>query len=156
MNNLLEYNGYFGSINVSIEDGVIHGKLLYINDLVTFEADNVADLEKAFAEAVDDYLDYCKQKGKEPEKPYKGSFNVRITPENHKKAVMQATKRGLTLNQFVEKAIISEINSSSTTEEHLAMNGKIDSLTTTVQSLNNNFVSDYMFRYPILKEVQGE
>lgn len=156
MNNLLEYNGYFGSINVSIEDGVIHGKLLYINDLVTFEADNVADLEKAFAEAVDDYLDYCKQKGKEPEKPYKGSFNVRITPENHKKAVMQATKRGLTLNQFVEKAIISEINSSSTTEEHLEMNGKIDSLTTTVQSLNNNFVSDYMFRYPILKEVQGE
>lgn len=156
MNNLLEYNGYFGSINVSIEDGVIHGKLLYINDLVTFEADNVADLEKAFAEAVDDYLDYCKQKGKEPEKPYKGSFNVRITPENHKKAVMQATKRGLTLNQFVEKAIISEINSSSTTEEHLAMNGKIDSLTTTVQSLNNNFVSDYMFRYSILKEVQGE
>lgn len=156
MNNLLEYNGYFGNIDISIEDGVIHGKLLYINDLVTFEADNVTDLKNAFKESVDDYLEYCKQKGKEPEKPYKGSFNVRISPENHKKAVAQATRRGLTLNQFVERAIISEINSSSITDEHIEMNGKIDSLTSTVQSLNKNFVSDYMFRYSIQKVAQGE
>lgn len=156
MNNLLEYNGYFGNIDISIEDGVIHGKLLYINDLVTFEADNVTDLKNAFKESVDDYLEYCKQKGKEPEKPYKGSFNVRISPENHKKAVAQATRRGLTLNQFVERAIISEINSSSITDEHIEMNGKIDSLTSTVQSLNKNFVSDYMFRYSIPKVAQGE
>ncbi len=128
MNKVLEYKGYFGSVEVSLEDNVIYGKLLHINDLITFEADNVGELEKAFKEAVDDYLAYCTQVEKEPEKPFKGSFNVRISPENHKKAVAQATRMGISLNQFVETAIVSTLQMGYLSREHALINANIETL----------------------------
>lgn len=128
MSNVLEYNGYFGSVEISLEDNVIYGKLLHINDLVTFEADNVSELELVFKETVDDYLEYCAQIGKEPDKPFKGSFNVRISPENHKKAVAQATRMGISLNQFVETAIVSTLQMGYLSSEHALINANIETL----------------------------
>lgn len=137
MNRVLEYKGYFGSIEVSIEDNVLYGKLLHINDLITFEAETVGELENVFKEAVDDYLEYCTQLGKEPEKPFKGSFNVRISPENHKKAVAQATRMGISLNQFVETAIVYSLDNLRATIDHAVMNKKLDSITTEIRDLKN-------------------
>ena len=107
MNNILEYKGYYTKVEYSAEDGVLFGKIEGIKDLVNFECENAADAEKEFHRAVDDYLAFCADLGQDPDKPYKGVFNVRISPELHRRAAMAADKSGVTLNAFVAKAIES-------------------------------------------------
>jgi len=105
MKDILTHKGFIGSVHFSAEDNVFHGKIEGITDLITFEGDSVKDLIKAFHNAVDDYIALCKEAGKEPIKSCKGGFNVRVSPELHIKAVQQATMSGISLNQFVQKAI---------------------------------------------------
>jgi len=105
MNDILEYNGYYGSVHFSSEDEVFHGKLLGIDDLVTFEGSSVRELKRSFKEAVNDYLETCKQLGKEPSKTYKGTFNVRISTELHKAAAIFASLNNISLNEFIKNAI---------------------------------------------------
>lgn len=108
--NVLEYNGYFTKIHYSSNDNVLHGKIEGINDLVTFESGSCDTIEEEFHAAVDDYLEFCKEVGKEPDKTYKGSFNIRIPPELHKRADYLAKKQGKTLNQLVSDAISSYLD----------------------------------------------
>ena len=105
MENVLMYKGFAGSVKLNTADKVFHGKIEFITDLVTFEGTSVDELEEAFKEAVDDYIELCETIGKEPLKSFKGSFNVRIDPELHRKAALVSLEKGVTLNQFVEKAI---------------------------------------------------
>ena len=105
MENTLSYKGYFTNIQYSADDRVLHGKIEGIDDLVNFESDSPDEIEKEFQSAVDDYLEYCHEIGKEPQKSYKGTFTVRITPELHRKLSQVAIKNGLSLNQAVENAI---------------------------------------------------
>ena len=105
MSNVLKYKDYYGTVEYSAEDDCLFGKIAAINDLVTFEGTSTAELKKAFEEAVDDYLDMCKRYGKQPEKTYKGTFNVRIKPELHKAAAVYANRHGKSLNTLVEEAI---------------------------------------------------
>jgi predicted HicB family RNase H-like nuclease len=109
MKDIVFYKDYIGSIHYSTEDEIFFGKIEGIDDLVSFEGDNVKGIKKAFEEAVDDYIDLCKKEKRNPKKSYKGSFNVRINPELHKKAVHSAEKEGISLNQFVQKAIEDEV-----------------------------------------------
>ena len=95
-NNILEYKGYYTRIEYSAEDHVLFGKIEGIKDLVTFECENLSNVEAEFHEAVDDYLSFCKDLGESPDKPYKGMFNVRIPPELHRKAAMAAEMSGET------------------------------------------------------------
>lgn len=111
MTDVLEYKTYYGEVHFSAEDEVFYGKIIGINDLVTFEGSTVKELKKAFNEAVDDYLDTCKELGKEPEKTYKGSFNVRIPSELHRQAARHAALRKMTLNDFVRYAIAKLVSS---------------------------------------------
>lgn len=110
MSNVLEYNGYTGSIEASIEDRCLFGKILFISDLVTYEAETVSDLEAEFIAAVDDYLLTCKEAGTDPQRPFKGSFNVRISPELHRKAAIEANKENISLNELTAKAIDAYVN----------------------------------------------
>ena len=105
MSNHLKYKGYLGSIEPSVEDNCLYGKILFINDLITYEAETVSELEKEFRAAVDDYLETCKALGREPQKPCSGSFNVRIGEDLHRVAAMQAELSGVSLNDFVKTAI---------------------------------------------------
>jgi predicted HicB family RNase H-like nuclease len=109
MKNILRRKGFLGSVHFSTEDECFFGKIEGIDDLVTFEAQDVKELKKAFQEAVEDYKKLCKLKGKSIEKSYRGSFNVRITPELHKKAVQKSLILGISLNQLVQKAIEEEV-----------------------------------------------
>ncbi|MDH4219586.1 MAG: type II toxin-antitoxin system HicB family antitoxin [Candidatus Aminicenantes bacterium] len=113
MKDILQYKGFIGSVHFSAEDECFFGKIEGINDLVTFEAQDVKELKKAFQEAVEDYKELCKLRGKSLEKSYKGSFNVRITPELHKKAVQKSLMLGISLNQLVQKAIEEEVEDLS-------------------------------------------
>ena len=105
MKNVLEYKGYYTKVEFDSEAFVVRGKIEGIKDLVNFECANLTRVEEVFHNAVDEYLEFCKEIGKEPDKEYRGTFNIRINPELHKKLVVVAMKNGDTLNATVEKAI---------------------------------------------------
>lgn len=112
MTDKLLYKEFIGTVHYSTKDSVFYGKIEGINDLVTFEGENVKDLKTSFEEAVEDYIELCKEVDKEPLKSFKGSFNVRITPKLHSKAFKFAVLNGTSLNQLVSEAIEEKIASS--------------------------------------------
>ncbi len=105
----LEYKGYTGSIEYSPEDDLLYGKVLGIRGLISFEGETGKLLEEDFKEAINTYLADCKTKGKIPEKPFKGSFNVRIPATLHQKAALLAMEAKTSLNNFVAEAIRSRV-----------------------------------------------
>lgn len=113
MNNTMEYKGYLGSVEFSEEDALFYGKVLGIRALVSYEGNNAQELIADFHGAVDDYLELCTQQGKEPERAYKGCFNVRISPELHKQAVVAAMSHNMTLNSFVESSIAQAVHAGA-------------------------------------------
>ena len=108
----MEYKDYYAKIEYSSEDELFFGSIIGIDDSISFEGKSVTELKAAFQEAVEDYLDMCRKIGKEPQKLYKGSFNVRISPETHRKAIFLARSKKISLNKFVEKAIRDSIKIS--------------------------------------------
>ena len=109
MKNVLDSKSYHAQIEYSNEDTIFFGSILGIDDSITFEGKSVKELETSFQEAVDGYLEMCHKIGKEPQKFYKGSFNVRIDPEIHRQASLLAKSSKMSLNKFVEKAICDSI-----------------------------------------------
>jgi len=105
MSDMLDYNGYSGTVEYSTSDNVLFGKVLGIKGLISYEGDSLQALKEDFKNAVDDYLDECAEDGVEPQKPYKGSFNVRISPELHRTIALYSASRGQTLNSTVEEAL---------------------------------------------------
>ncbi|MFI3211977.1 MAG: type II toxin-antitoxin system HicB family antitoxin [Eubacteriales bacterium] len=103
--NILEYKGYYSKVEFSVEDGVLFGKIEGIVDLITFESDNICEIVTEFESAVDEYLLLCAEMGKEPNKVYKGSFNVRIAPSTHRRIAKEAYKNNISLNQWIEEAL---------------------------------------------------
>ncbi|MDI6795104.1 MAG: type II toxin-antitoxin system HicB family antitoxin [bacterium] len=83
MNNILSYKGYAGSVNFDADDRIFHGRVLGITDVIGFEGTSVNELERDFTEAVTDYLETCREIGKEPEKPFSGRLAVRLPSEIH-------------------------------------------------------------------------
>jgi predicted HicB family RNase H-like nuclease len=106
---LIKHNGFYGSVHFSAEDEVFYGKIEGIHDLVTFEGASVSELKNAFQESVEEYVVMCKKNKKPLLKSYKGSFNVRIDPAVHQQAAILASKEGISLNQFVQRAIEKEL-----------------------------------------------
>lgn len=105
MKNIMEYKGYHTKIEFDVESMSLRGKIEGINDYIDFETEDISGIEEEFHSAVDDYLEFCKEVGKEPEKEYKGTFNIRISPDLHKKLALCAYRDGRSLNGEVEKAI---------------------------------------------------
>lgn len=128
-NNLLSYKGYFGSVEASLEDQVLHGKLECINDLVTYEAKSIPELKVAFEEAVDDYLETCKELGKEAEKVMSGTFNVRIGPSLHKLAYLAAKSQKISLNDYIKKAVENSLSDKKEFHIHIDRVHEIRDLT---------------------------
>ena len=105
MSNLLSYKNYNGTVEYSKEDRCLFGKVIGIKSLLSYEGDSVRELEQDFQNVVDEYLADCKEQNVEPEQPYKGSFNVRISPELHRTVAIYAIEHGKSLNAVVEEAI---------------------------------------------------
>lgn len=110
MGKLMEYKGYHAKIEYSDEDETFVGRVIGLADVIIFDGDSIVELTDSFHMALDEYLEFCKELGKEPDKEFKGSFNVRIEPELHKKAVIEAEKKDISLNQYVAEAIEQHIN----------------------------------------------
>ena len=106
----LSYKGYYGSVEYSLEDDVLYGKVIGIKGLLSYEGQTLDELRKDFQGVIDEHLEDCKVQGIMPQKSYKGSFNVRITPELHMKAAAYAASQAESLNSLVEKAIKKYVN----------------------------------------------
>ncbi|OGR00348.1 MAG: hypothetical protein A2505_08445 [Deltaproteobacteria bacterium RIFOXYD12_FULL_55_16] len=109
MSNTLSHKGYTGSIDISVADGCLYGRILFIDDMITYEGETVAEVKSSFISAVERYLDYCEETGKPANKPYSGTFNIRVGQELHKKAVQIAYLENITLNDFVSQSIKAAI-----------------------------------------------
>ncbi len=105
MSQTLTYKGYDGSVLYSAEDKLLHGKIVGIRDAVLYDGVDIPEVEKNFRGAVDEYLDFCKAEGKTPDKPFKGSFNIRISQDLHQRAAMYAEEHDLKLNAVVQEAL---------------------------------------------------
>ena len=105
MINVLTYKGFIGSVHFAAQDDVFFGKVEGVNDLITFEGDSVKELKNAFRYVIDEHIKDCERENIPIEKSYKGSFNLRLTPDLHRKLAITAKAQGSTLNAFVRKTI---------------------------------------------------
>ena len=104
---MLEYKGYRGRVEFDEEAGLLHGEVLGLRDVVTFEGESVEELEKAFRDSVDDYLEFCAELDREPDRPFSGKFQLRISPELHRDVWLQSQREGKSLNQWVTDKLVS-------------------------------------------------
>jgi predicted HicB family RNase H-like nuclease len=95
----MEYKGYRGV--VEFEDDRLFGRVVGIRDVITFEGQSVKEITKAFHDSVDDYLEFCKERGEEPEKSFSGKFVLRISSELHMLLVTHAFMKDISLNSFI-------------------------------------------------------
>jgi predicted HicB family RNase H-like nuclease len=105
VSNLLAYKNYNGTVEYSKEDECLYGKVVGIKSLLSYEGESIQELEKDFQKVIDDYIADCEERKVTPEQPYKGTFNVRISPELHRTVAIYAMEHEITLNTVVEKAI---------------------------------------------------
>ena len=99
--NILEYKGYHGRFDYDSEADIFHGEVLHLADVITFQGRSIDELRQALADSVEDYLEFCAEQGRAPEKPFSGRFNVRIAPDLHQRIATRAAVEDKSLNQWV-------------------------------------------------------
>lgn len=87
------YKGYEAIVEFDNEANILYGEVLHLNDVITFEADCVAGLEQSFHDSVDEYLEFCAARGRQPEKPYSGEVALRLPSDLHRESTAAAEKR---------------------------------------------------------------
>jgi predicted HicB family RNase H-like nuclease len=106
---MMEYKGYIGKVEIDEEAGILYGEVINVRDVITFEGTTVEEVQQAFRESVDDYLDFCDQRGESPEKPFSGKFVLRLPAELHRKAYIQAKLKDKSLNSWVTEVLQSAL-----------------------------------------------
>jgi len=102
---MMEYKGYVGKVEIDEEAGILHGEVINIRDVVTFEGQTVDELQQAFRDSVEDYLAFCAQRGEAPEKPFSGKFVIRLPAELHRRAYVKAKLADKSLNSWVREVL---------------------------------------------------
>ena len=102
---MMEHKGYLGKVEFDDEAGIFHGEVVNTRDVITFQGDSVAALKKAFRESVDDYLEFCQQRGEAPDKPFSGQFVTRISPDLHRQLNVAAALSGKSLNAWIAEQL---------------------------------------------------
>jgi predicted HicB family RNase H-like nuclease len=102
---MLNYKGYSGQIEVDIEAGILFGRVLGIRDVVTFKGATVEEAVQAFRDSIDDYLEFCQERGEEPNKPFSGKLAFRTTPERHRQVYIAAQKTGKSINAWMDEVL---------------------------------------------------
>ena len=107
MKNIMKYKGYWARIQYSDEDECFWGEIEGLkNDCITFEGRTVEELKKDFQEAIEHYLEVCKETNSKPEKQCKGSLNIRLGVELHNKAKMKSIEENISINELIKEAVI--------------------------------------------------
>lgn len=107
---MMKYKNFIGHVAYDDEAEIFHGEVVNIRDVITFQGDSVESLNQAFKDSIDDYIEFCHERGEAPEKPFSGTFNLRLTPELHREVFTAAKLEGTSLNHWVVKAIEHELH----------------------------------------------
>lgn len=98
---MLEYRGYRGHAEFDDEAGVFHGEVLDTRDVITFQGTSVQELEEAFRESIEDYLEFCRERDEEPDRPFSGRLMLRLPPDLHRRIHVEAKRAGQSINQWI-------------------------------------------------------
>lgn len=101
----MEYKGYIGRVQFDEEAEIFHGEVLNLRDVITFQADSVEGLKKEFHESIEDYLEFCKSRGEEPEKPFSGKLTLRLEPDLHRKIYIRSRRENKSLNNWITETL---------------------------------------------------
>lgn len=102
---MLQYKGYTGHVEFDDEAGLFHGEVIDLRDVVTFQGTSVEELEEAFRDSVDDYLEFCEKRGEEPDRPFSGRLMLRVSPQLHRQVYTRARQEGKSLNQWISERL---------------------------------------------------
>lgn len=102
---MLNYKGYSGFVVYDDEAHIFHGEVVGLKAVITFQGTTVDEIEQAFKDSVDDYLDWCKERNKEPEKAYSGKFNLRMPPELYAKIAVEAAQQKMSINSYIVRKL---------------------------------------------------
>ncbi|BBB29352.1 type II toxin-antitoxin system HicB family antitoxin [Neptunomonas japonica] len=150
MNTTKKHKGYIGTMEIDCEDNILCGKILYIQDLIMFEADDPKGLQKAFEEAVDDYLATCEEIDKKPDQPLSGTTNIRIGQERHRAVAIKAHQDGISINQLLINAVDFLLEDKSVTnnihlhvQENASAKEKRNTIDVDYNDLGNPFIDQF-------------
>ena len=101
----MTHNGYIASIELDEDAGLFHGEVINTRDVLTFRGRTLEELRSAFADTIADYVDWCRERGKEPERPYSGNFTIRVSPDLHRRVAAAAVRLGKSVNAFVSEVL---------------------------------------------------
>lgn len=104
---LITYKGYTAEIEIDPDAKVLAGRVRDLRDVIVFEGTTVADIERAFHTSIDDYLAWCAEQGREPDRPYSGRLPFRTKPETHRKIARAAAEAGTSINAWMEQTLAS-------------------------------------------------
>ena len=122
---MMEYKGYSAEVEIDDERGILHGRVINTRDVITFEGYSVDELRQAMSDSIEDYLDYCRKLGRAPDKPFSGRFQVRISPDLHRRVFTAAKVSGVSMNTFVTK-ILDTASSSATAHVPIGILADLD------------------------------
>jgi predicted HicB family RNase H-like nuclease len=101
----MTHDGYVARVELDEEAGLFHGEVVNTRDVLTFQGRTLDELKTAFADTIADYVDWCRERGKEPERPYSGNFTLRVSPELHRRIAAAAAREGKSVNAYVVSAL---------------------------------------------------
>jgi predicted HicB family RNase H-like nuclease len=107
---MIQHKGYFGNAVFDDQADVFHGEVLGIRDVVTFQGQSVEDLRRAFEQSIDDYLEFCRERGEEPDRAPPGHLVLDVPPSLHRQISAAAELAGQDVNVW----ILSQLEHSAT------------------------------------------
>jgi len=102
---MMKYKGYYGVVHYDDEAKIFHGEVINTKTVITFQGTTVSEIETSFQDSIDDYLDWCRERNKEPEKPFSGKFVLRLSPELHRRLNIKAKADKKSLNTFIVQTL---------------------------------------------------
>lgn len=104
---MMKYKGYVGQVEYDHEAKIFHGEVIGLKDVITFQGTTVKEIETAFKDSIDDYLEWCKERGEKPEKSFSGNIRLRMQPDLHAHLALEAAKLGISLNDLINEKLRS-------------------------------------------------
>lgn len=102
---MMKYKGYTATVEFDEDAKVFRGEVADTNDVITFQSANAKELQKEFHKSVDEYLKFCKEMKREPEKPFSGKLLLRLDPELHRKLHLESLRNSESINQLIVHAV---------------------------------------------------
>ena len=114
----MKYKKYIAKVTYDDEANIFHGDVINIRDIITFQGESVEELKQAFIDSVEDYIEFCKERGEEPDKPFNGRFTINLPPDLHKKIIMTIEKSDMNLENWIQNVFEHAVNKKSANDMH--------------------------------------